>query len=428
MIRHIFASAAIILAVACSSSVSQEIKLDSRVSLGDLLDSGWGRSTEARDVYDLFVAQRAAEGKWSARDAYGAGLVALKQSRFPDALTHFEETLRIPGSDFRGLRGYIWLMIVMDNYKIATPRLSEFAEKVLAETEASSTLRKEQMEFLGTLVGFLEEPAKKQINARELASQLEILEKTLSKEDKEIFDAARQVVRETYLELTANSDVEKADAKVVAEENRKKTMETLAADREALAVQQKELQPKREKLIKERDDELSKLQEQERPIASEMASNATRIASLEAQFYSIDWEIARLENLLLSDRNDLMRSFYLLEIQRLSRNLNSIRSNLVSLRSIQSGLALDRNRLAQQYQRKANDYNSQIAELENALTNVNRKLSINKLKGEKASKPASGSSPKANALVRQSITMRTYLDYPIESERLALLSELSKMK
>ncbi|MCA9103796.1 MAG: hypothetical protein KDA83_00140 [Planctomycetales bacterium] len=392
-----------------------------RAQAAQLLDHQWDRTTEAADAVEQFAADVERFAESDAQVRYALGLLQLRQLEYRDAVANFEAALRATPDDTQLLKAVIWGQILTRQPRQATVRLAPLARALADRSEPD----RDDLQFLGLMIGFLGLPTDASVNERELNRQVRQIEETLSEDQFTIVQNAVEEVQLTFEALEAERTVEREDATVEAERNRETELERLANEKVELKDQAGDLDSRIADVTRQRNEALAEIRERDAPLQAQWNQAASTVRGLDARIFDVQQAIWQLNRLLARERDQILRGRWLFELGRLQFILNDLSAERVSAASYADGIAAQRVAIANQYAAVQSDYDSQLNQLNSDRQNVRRRETIADARTRRLQGPLRVVSGRAESFGREARSLSTYYEYPIESERLRLIGEFT---
>jgi hypothetical protein len=392
----------------------------------DLLETGWNTSETAQLLADeKYAAIRKAAGA-DPQAMYARALVLMYQRRYEESLKALDQVVAVEENHLAALRAKTWLALLLKNYGVALASAENLGNAIQHSTtepknkEASDDAAR----FLGSVFGFLEGPIGDiPATATRKAVEKKVLD-ALTDEQTAIFKDARQSVIEKFTELTTERADSREQAIADAEAEKQETLKDIDKRRDEMATQADELRERRSQVQGELRDELDEVAKADRPLQRELTGIQSRAVGVQSNADLVAVDIARLQSLIVRERDPVIRDDLGREIDRLSILINRYETDLALLNRQAAGVQARRAELAARQARAERDLGGQIQSIDrqlNSMQGEERRLAGAE---KKARKPSTGYTGKVNALATTATALKTYEPFPIEQERERLMEEL----
>jgi hypothetical protein len=443
-----------------------------------LLDLSWDSSLTARQQADQQFASLREAHLGDETLTYALALARMKQRKYPEAATLIEELAKIDPLNPDYLRPRIWLAVLLRKPEPAVAALNRYIAKFppppmfdapadanpananpanakpanakpanakpakgrpasgkdgagkdanaagLAELDAESE-RLEWLRFAGRIHGFLEGPGVGGgITEVALADYRKKLVAGLSETRKAAFLSGRDEVVDNYLGRKDDQDATREKVRRDQEQQRDDRLVAIEKEREQNERRSAELNSERTRLRSELTDQVADLQRQERPLIDQFARLETQAAPLRRELLFIDEDLARLEGILARERNPVIRDQILRDIARLEASGNRLQGSLDVVQRQASTLAAQRAELQRQAAQVQASIGRQLDGVEREQATLQKRARAADGEERRLRGTPLGDSGQLRAMATQSSAFTTYVPYPIEEARQALLDRL----
>lgn len=387
----------------------------------DLLSHHWDRSVDSREATTRFAERVEASGSADPQVLYALGLAQLQLLEYRTAVANFELAQRRSPDDLALLKAVVWGKILTRQPKQATVRLAEIAEKIASKAEWS----REDLEFLGTMSGYLSLPLDTSINSRELMAEQRRIETILNVDQLAIYQSAFDEVNATFESLEAERTVENEGAADEAEKNRTTELENLANEKVELRDRATDLDGRIAELTQQRNAALAEIRDRDAPLLAQWNQAASVVRGVDVRMFDVQQAIWQLSRILAGERDPVLRTRWLFEMGRLQAVLDGLQAERISAASFADGIAAQRTALANQYATVQHDFDVQLNQLNTDRQNVRRRETIADARTRRLQGPLRVVSGRANSYGREARSLSTYYGFPLESERLRIMAEFT---
>ena len=306
----------------------------------------------------------------------------------------------------------VWLLTLTDDYDAAIVQMRSFKKQLeVAKTNNRLPASVEQKLYLrfGRLIGYLEGPVVKKVNAQILADTTILLKQNLAPDTKKAFDLARQSVKTSYEQLLADQvDYQNQELTKVAASNQIEK-ERLEEDNQLVQEARARLVPQIEQLTNEGHLQTSDLERQ-------ISAASTSLNSLNQSAFRLERELSFLHSDLFSVDRRFRSNVFAIENQifrvdlELSRQRIAAANQAGQLNSLQNELFSVRQNL----QRQIGQANRNLRR-----TEVAQKRNVKQLQKIAAGPKIAGG--KSQALAYRRTALKTYDDLSLELYRQEML-------
>ena len=444
-----------LLHAACAAALAAP---PSSAELKRLLDLSWEGSSTARQSADELFARLRESHPGDESLTYAQALAKIKQRKYPEASALIDELAKIDPVNPDYLRPRIWLAVLLRKPEPAVAALNRYigkfppapangeanaanagaakpADRVVAGDKATGgdalaelAAEKERLEWLrfaGRIHGFLEGPgADSGLTAVALNDYRKKLVAPLTEARKAAFLEGRDEVIDNYLGRKDDQDATREKVRRDQEQARDERLAALDKEREQNERRSAELNTERTRLRSEMTDQLADLQRQERPLIDQFNRLEVQAAPLRRELLFIDDDLARLEALLARERNPVIRDQIFRDIARLEASGNRLQGNLDVVQRQGSVLAAQRADLQRQAAQVQANLGRQLEGVEREQASLQKRARAADGEERRLRGAALGDTGQLRAMASQSSAFTTYVPYPIEEARQALLDRL----
>jgi hypothetical protein len=415
-----------LLLVAASSLPTQADEAALRSKLSDFLATAWDTSDAAKELADTKFAALERIAGVDPRAFYGRGLVMLYQRRYSESAKSLDQVVRVDEGHLPALRARVWLALLVKKYDDALAGMEDLANAAgkLAEDADNKDAATEGARFLGSVYGFVDGPLSDvaAVAARKTTEKA-ILE-ALTDEQRTLFNDARQAVIEKFGELTTERSDSRETAIAEEEAEKQKILADVEKRRAEMQAQADELKERRTKVEGELKDELAEIGRLDRPLLAQLTRLQAEGAAAEANSDSVVFDIQRLEDRLVGEKDQFVRDQIRRDINRLAIILRRYDADLAGITTAIAGVQGERSVLFTRQKGAERNLGGQLQSIDRQFAGFQSEE--RKLAGieRKAKKPSNGSTGKVSGLGVTAKALKTYEPFPIERERQRLLDSL----
>jgi chromosome segregation ATPase len=281
------------------------------------------------------------------------------------------------------------------------------------------------MRFAGRIHGFLEGPGVGSgVSEVALADYRKKLFAGLTEKRKAAFLEGRDEVVDSYLGRKDDQDATREKVRRDQEQQRDERLTALDKEREQNERRAAELNSERTRLRSELTDQLADFQRQDRPLADQFNRLEVQAAPLRRELLFIDNDIARLEGLLVRERNPAIRDQIRRDISRLEASGNRLQGNLDVVQRQGAVLAAQRADLQRQAAQVQASIGRQLDGVEREQAGLQKRAKAADGEERRLRGANLGDSGQLRAMASQSSAFTTYVPYPVEEARQELLDRL----
>lgn len=400
---------------------------EANAAIVKLLQVGWTGNFQARAASDLQYQEVLKVAAGDPKALTASWLVLMHQRRYDDALKRIDECLAKQSGNFQALRAKAWTQAILKNYQGALLTADKISQQMTEEppiTKADAAQHEELIGFLGRLFGFMGGPVADVVNQDQRKNVERQIVGRLEESQKPLFEEARDGVLAKHIELTDTKADERGKAIETAEADKEKTLQDVAAEREQIAARAEELQSRTDKLQSELKDELSQLEKQDAPLASELARLDARATVLNRDLFAYQADIDRFERLAAAEKDPVRRQQYLFEADRLIVIANRIDADLAGINRLGRNVQSQRAALALRAQQAQANAAGQVARIDREMQDLAKRDKRADGIEKRAGRPATGTTSKVRSLSAQATALTTYEQFPLEAAREQLLESL----
>lgn len=400
-------------------------------AIAAIVQTGWSKEAGSLDKAIALHkrAGAAAPGDW--RTDYAMALVYFQHRRFAEAQKSLQEAARLAPDQPPAIEALLWLETYQRQYDVLLAHMRTAAE-MLAERGSSAVdgdpdpqaIRMARL--MGQLIGYLTGPAKENLAGDAVeACRREVSEK-LPRELIEPFEEGEQQIDDQF--VAAQEELVTARDEDAANQARKKEEELarIAEEREKLAKLDETLKEEETKATEEKDRELASIDKQIPDLqqrANEVRSLAAPMERLinEAQFRQ-SRQIAAAN----SSRDEVVRDAAFREADRLQFFINRERARLEPLEREAGNIAAQLQRLALARSQQEARWQNRMAAAAAQRQKAEKTLKILDRKERDLADDGRSSSARTRAQAAKLSALTSYVKFPLEESKAALLKDLGK--
>jgi hypothetical protein len=417
-------------AAAISFAGSSRAEDDPFVQISALFEAGWRPSIKGLQAAQALYQDLRKDGRIEPRVAYAYALVHMRNLKYDEARRLLDEVLAAQPHDTAARRAKVWVLMVTQDYSAGMVQLEMLAKSLAADKNGASAKvgDPEQVEFVGRVMGFLDGPAAPAVAVHVRDDYRKRLIALLSTGHRQAFEEGYAAVQRRFAELDLNRTQTKEDAKAKAQDRQDRILAQLVGDRAGLEEERSALKSQAEKFAADIKRELSRLDDQIRPIVTRQATLESQGGAITREMAGLQVEISRLLELaeLAEDPGEVLRlraaaRRLSLALGRYDVDLRAVNGELAGLASQRVQLAAQRQALIARERAEGDRVERRIAELRTA----ERRVATQE---KKANQPVVGNTPAVVALAAKAKAFTTYEAFPFEEERARLLQSLRRIK
>lgn len=393
-----------------------------------LLEIGWGTTTSFRTAADSQAEVLFSAAGRHPSALYATALVQIKQRRYAEAAKLMDEVLARDEGNLPAWRAKVWLLTVLKNYEgamVAADELSKLLPKDVAKTGEEDPMRG-YVAFLGRIYGFLGGPAQANVSIDVRKDSEKAVTGRLSESRQVAFEEARDGVLQKFVELADAKENVKDKAKEQADAEREKTLKEIAELRDVNKEKVKELESKLEKFKKDHEKESDYVRKADAPLQTRLNDLSTQAANVNMQLINIDSQIVLVQANLNATKDQNVRNFLFLELNRLGALEGTTQAELLSLNRQAATVQQQRSALAVRQQRADAELAGKIGQIDDELNAIAKKERKADIAAKRAAKAGATTPQSALSLSAQAGALITYDQFPLEQEKSRLLARLKR--
>jgi hypothetical protein len=405
-----------------------------QAALRDLLQKGWNVSLRGYDEARYQVQQLQLVTRADHRLGYARLLIEVKQRKYGEAERSLEALLRQYPNYLPLWRARVWFSVLTRKHNAALAQVQQLGQLVAQGKLQTDALQGaglvpaspdqvlEVITWTGQLVGFLEGPANTAINQVALEQRRASLLQLWNQDQRKAFEAGRQGVLGLYAGRQVVTRQLAKDAQIEVQ----KRLQDL--DQKEQQVR-KDLQQRREDLSDEKNELRNELRDQQQLWVQEDRPLTNSLWQLDGQA-NLAW---RNRSYLLSELNWLQLQIatevdpiviqqLLLRIDRVNGQLYWSDNDLASLQNQSWNVQRTRGDLYRQHQQNQQLVRKQLDDSQESLESVDRKATRLDSVINRERRQAQAKSRRVRAAEAKNASLKSYLDFPLELEKIRLLN------
>jgi len=405
-----------------------------QAALKDLLDRGWKVSLDGYQDARQRAEQLQLATRPDHRLGYATLLIQFRQRKYADAENSLQELLLQHPNYLPLWRARIWFSVLTRKHDVALAEVQQLGQLVVRGTlqtdaaqgggvvPATADQLLQLATWTGQLVGFIEGPANTAINPVTLKQHRTLLAQRWNEAQRKAFEQGRKSVLKTFTgQQLATRQLEK-DSQLEVQ----KRLQELDQRQQQI---RKDLKQRREDLNDQKNDLRNELRDQQQFWGQEDRPLTNTLWRLDGQADTV-W---RSKNYLLSELNWLRLQLesevdpiviqqLMLRIDRLNSQLFWTDSNLSSLQNQSWTVQRTRVDLYWQHQQNQRLVNQQLNDSQKSLESVDRNEHRLDATMSRERRKAEAKSRRVRAAEAKSASLKAYLTFPMEIEKIRLLN------
>ena len=397
-----------------------------RSSLQALFAESWDKSADG-----LAAAERNHRGARTAsasdpRVDFSLALVQWRYLRYSDALRTLEQVAQSSPDYLPAAQARIYLLVLMKKHSTAVAQmeaLNELIASTLSGPEHTAE-RREAVEFLGRLFGYYEGPAAGLISQATVADVRRRVLEPLATDDREAFSAAFGSVRDRFAQLDDDKRRTQADAKDEQLRQKDIDLQRLAAERALVDADKQSVQQQADEAQKVARGEIEKIDAQITPLEADYARINAQGAGLRSQIAQLDVSISNLLTQADAAKDPNERDALRARADFLSIQARRVEIEYQALDNVAAQIVNRRNALLQQRAQAVGRYETEAKRLGVQAAKLGRNEQRITVEQKKTLKAPTGVSPQVQDKTTTAASITTYVELPLERERLRILASL----
>lgn len=404
--------------VGASESAADE-KLDPIVQ--QLLVDHWEKGKKNRDQSKkLFYESPATEQILMAYT-----LNRMAHNRYREARVPADELTKNFPKNLDGWALRIWLDAVTNNYDRSLISIQLMKRAMNRMDDLDDTVQDEMHAHAARILGYLQGPIAKQVNQTTLNTTLVKVVEGMTAEQLKKFNDERNRILDQYDQL-----VNQANGLQLVESQKEQnaaTVEVAAIDvqNKAIDVRRQQIQPDINRVQQEGEQRVAAVEARLSPLEQELAGLGATIRSLEFTLQDIFREQVIQRELLLRERDPVIRAFIRDRLLQLDFDVNSVRNDLFNSRARANTVILQAENLAAELASLRQIYAGQLNRLTDEAKQNDRQQRRNFSRLQEIVKGTNGISPKVRTANNRIDALTTYFPFPLEMSRQDFVDSLT---
>jgi hypothetical protein len=433
LLRHAAVGASLFIAAlvfhpssadAAETAVATDPQL--RDALTKLLTDPWEKSADGLVAADDFYRRAKGIAAGDPRVDFALALVQLRYLRFSEAEKTLTRLSTAAPSYWPATQAKIHLSILMKKHSQALTELDAYSRRVASTPDATpdAEARREGAEFIGSIFGYLEGPAAKLISQ---ASVADVRGKVLERFDaaqRESFSTAFGSVTERFSQLSDDTQRTKAEGLIAQKEQKEIDLKRLQAEQAALAGDKADNRRQAKQAFDEAQAKAGELDQQIAPLDAAFARVAARAQQVRAEIAQIELSIAALVGEAQTTKDRALRDSLLIQANLLGAQSRGAQITLQTIEADGVQITAQRDVLLKQRVAVVEQYQVMARQLGVEAAKIGRTEKRNTVQQKEVVKPASGFTPQVQTKAAATASITSYVEFPLERERLRLLDSL----
>jgi hypothetical protein len=417
-------SAALVIHPSSADAAETAVATDPQLrdALTKLLTDPWEKSADGLVAADDFYRRAKGIAAGDPRVDFALALVQLRYLRFTEAEKTLTRLSTAAPSYSPATQAKIHLSILMKKHSQALTELDAYSRRVASTPDAEA--RREGAEFIGSIFGYLEGPAAKSISQ---ASVADVRGKVLERFDaaqRESFSTAFSSVTERFSQLSDDTQRTKAEGLIAQKEQKEIDLKRLQAEQAALAGDKADNRRQAKQAFDEAQAKAGELDQQIAPLDAAFARVAARAQQVRAEIAQIELSIAALVGEAQTTKDRALRDSLLIQANLLGAQSRGAQITLQTIEADGVQIAAQRDVLLKQRVAVVEQYQVMARQLGVEAAKIGRTEKRNTVQQKEVVKPASGFTPQVQTKAAATASITSYVEFPLERERLRLLDSL----
>ncbi|MFO0819679.1 MAG: hypothetical protein U1A77_17155 [Pirellulales bacterium] len=401
----------------------------SRNDVDRLLELAWDAAPDKRAEAENYFAQLAESTNRDSHVLYAQALAKIKQRRYADALKLIDELVELEPKNVEYARGRVWLLVLLRKPEQGLVALGKLAGQLPAASEPAGDGEDSHLDllrFAGRVHGFLEGPGADWMAESARENYRRKLVDSLPESRKTAFLEGRDEVVDRWLGQKDDQQSTRDKVKRDQEQQRDERLSDLDKQREQDERRAADLNSERTRLRSELNDQMADFQRQERPLIDQISRLDAQATVVRRDITVVSSDIARLEGLLLRERDPILRDQYRRDISRLDAIASRQQATLAGLVRQGNSLAAQRADIQRRAAQVQQSMGRQLDGVDKEQSDAQKRTKAADNEERRLRKAPLGDSTQLRAMSAQSTAFTTYVAFPLEEERERLLESLQK--
>jgi hypothetical protein len=416
----------------------------SRTDVDRLLELAWDAAPAKRAEAENYFERLAESTNRDSHVIYAQTLAKIKQRRYADALKLIDELVELEPKNVEYARGRVWLLVLLRKPEQGLVALGKLVGQLPAASDRAGDDQAgddqaasepagdnedshlDLLRFAGRVHGFLEGPGADWMAESARENYRRKLVDSLSEARKTAFLEGRDEVVDRWLGQKDDQQSTRDKVKRDQEQQRDERLSDLDKQREQDERRAADLNSERTRLRSELNDQMADFQRQERPLIDQISRLDAQATVVRRDLTVVSNDIARLEGLLLRERDPLLRDQYRRDISRLDAIASRQQATLAGLVRQGSSLAAQRADIQRRAAQVQQSMGRQLDGVDKEQSDAQKRTKSADNEERRLRKTPLGDSTQLRAMSAQSTAFTTYVAFPLEEERERLLESLQK--
>ena len=405
-----------------------------QAALRDLLQKGWNVSLRGYDEARYQAQQLQLVTLPDHRLGYARLLIEFKQRKYAEAERSLEVLLRQYPNYLPLWRARVWFSVLTRKHNAALAQIQQLGQLVVQGKLQTDAIQGaglvpakpdqvlELITWAGQLVGFLEGPANTTINQVTLEQRRTLLVQLWNEGQRKAFENGRQAVLGLHAGRQVVTRQLAKDAQLEVQKRLRDLDQKEQQVRKDLRQQREDLSDQKNELRNELRDQQQLWVQEDRPLTNSLwqldgqANMAWRNRSY--LLSELNW----LQLQIATEVDPIVIQQLLLRVDRVNGQLYWSDNDLASLQNQSWNVQRTRSDLYRQHQQNQQLVRKQLDDSQESLENVDRKATRLESVMNRERRQAQAKSRRVRAAEAKNASLKSYLDFPLELEKIRLLN------
>lgn len=397
-----------------------------RSSLQALFAESWDKSADGLVAAERNHRNARTAAAFDPRVDFSLALVQWRYLRYTDALRTLEQVAQSSPDYLPAAQARIYLLVLMKKHSTAVAQMEALNGLITRKLNGpeQAAQRREAVEFLGRLFGYYEGPAAGLISQATVADVRRRVLEPLGTEDREAFAAAFGSVRDRFAQLDDEKRRTQADAKDEQLRQKEVDLQRLAAERAVVDADKQSVQQQADEAQKTARGEIDKIDAQIAPLEADYARINAQGAGLRSQLAQLDVTISTLLAQADATKDPVERDSLNARADVFSIQARRLEIEYQALDNVAAQIVNRRNTLLQQRAQVVGRYEAEAKRLGVQAAKLGKNEQRISIEQKKTLKAPTGISPQVQDKAATAASITTYVEQPLERERLRILATL----
>lgn len=396
-----------------------------RSALTSLLNDTWEKSADGLLLADKHHRAAAVAGPGDPRVDFALALVQLRYLKYADAEQTLNRLAKAEPEFLPAAQAKIYLSVLMKKHSSALAQIEELNRRVATKPAAvDATQRNEAIEFLGRMFGYYEGPAAGLVSQATVAEVRRRVMEPLGTDDRELFSTAFGSVADRFSQLDDDKRRTQEETKVAEAKQKELDLKRLEAEKGIIAADKNSLQQQAAEAQKQAQEQIDVLDQQIAPLDAEYARINGQGQILRTRIAQIDVSISNLLAQADAEADPVVKASLLGQADLLTFQVRRIELDYQVLDAQAAQVLARRNTLLNQRRGIVARYEDTAKRLGVEAAKLGRNEKRIVVEQKQALKPVTGISPHVQNKATTTASITTYVEFPLERERLRILNSL----